>query len=592
MNHAHRVFLAGLLFLSAPALAEPPVAPDPRINPETGRFLASWPKDRLFDHIHMILDLDIPDINKAYLDAVETLAVSPLGVPRGAITLDCRGPQVSQVTCNGQPCKFDQPENKLVITFPKALQLGEKADLVIHYTLDYKDGKTGEGLTFSPGKSDGGSLTTQNTQIHAQGEAELNSLWFPCLDHPSEKLTTEVIVTVEEGYEVVSNGHLVSKTNPVPGRTRWHWSQDKPHSNYLVTLVVGKLAVVEVGGPDTGRPGLSMPVFVPFGREDNVKKSFANTPDMVAFFEKTFGVPYPWDKYAQCLVRDFAAGGMENTSCTLLTVGTSRANERGQQDDLISHELAHQWFGDLVTCRSWDHLWLNEGWASFCEALWNEHKGSLTSPEKARSAYLRTIKGFARGQIARNNTSAPSAPAIVSNRFTDPDRVFMKTDDPYGKGAVILHMLRQRLGDEAFFKGTHNYLEKYRFSTAETDDFRRCLEAASGQSLERFFCQWCDRPGLPRLEIDESWDAEKKELKVSVEQTQTINAQNPAYAFSLPVFVKLPDDTTRWLYIDMDGKTASATMALPDKPTEISIDPNLTVLAGTETRKELSDSEK
>jgi aminopeptidase N len=579
----HTLLLAGLCSaLAGPARAEP-IPDDPRID-SNGRLLATWPKDRLFDHIHMILDLNIPDITKPYLDAVETLAVSPLGVARGAITLDCDGPKVESVTLDGQAVKFEQGDNKLTITFGRALAVGQKADLVIKYSLDYPNGG-GEGLTFSPGKESGSSLTTQSTQIHAQGEAELNSRWFPCLDHPSEKLTTELIVTVEDGYEVVSNGHLVSKTetNP-PRRTRWHWSQDKPHPNYLVTLVVGKLAVVEVGGPESGRPGLPMPVYTPIGTEDNVKESFASTPDMVAFYEQTFGVPYPWDKYAQCLVRDFAAGGMENTSCTLLTVGSSRAKERGSQDSLISHELAHQWFGDMVTCRSWDHLWLNEGWATYCEALWDEHKGSLESPEKAKTAYQRHF----RHRQSPSTLSAPETPAIVSNRFKNPDAVFMKADNPYGKGAAILNMLRCRLGKETFFKGVHAYLERYRFGTAETDDFRRVLEEASGESLERFFAQWCDRPGRPHLQVDMNWDEKAGELSVTLEQDQQIDGLNPAYAFTVPVYIQLPDETKQWVYIDMDSKDAATTVKLSGKPSQVSIDPNNTIYMGIAIRKELA----
>jgi aminopeptidase N len=585
MHKVERSLLfAGLCAIAAmPALAGPTIPEDPRID-SNGRLVATWPKDRLFDHLHMRLELDIPDINKPYLSALETLEVSPLGIGRGQITLDCDGPKVQSVTLDGQGASFSQADRKLNIVFPRMVPVGQKATLAIQYSLEFDHGG-GQGLTFSQAKEDGSSLTTRSTQIHAQGEAELNSRWFPCLDHPSEKLTTELIVTVEDGYEVVSNGHLVSKTatNP-PGRTRWHWLQDKPHSNYLVTLVVGKLAVVDVGGPDTARPGLAMPVYTPIGTEENVKTSFANTPEMIAFFEKTFGVAYPWDKYAQVLVRDFAAGGMENTSCTLLTVGSSRARERGSQDSLISHELAHQWFGDLVTCRSWDHLWLNEGWATYCEALWDEHKGAMQSPEKARSAYERNF----RHRRGTGGLSAPETPAIVSNRFKNPDAVFMKSDNPYGKGAALLNMLRSRLGEETFYKGVKTYLERYQYSTAETDDFRRVMEEVSGESLERFFAQWFDRPGRPQLEVDLNWDQKAGELSVAVEQGQTIDGLNPAYAFTIPVFVQLPDKSTRWVFIDMDTRAASATVKLPAKPEQVSVDPHNTIYCGLGVRKELA----
>ncbi len=579
--------LAATWTLAGPAFGIEPTADDPRIDARSGRLLATWPKDRLFDHIHMRLDLNFPDISKPEMEGMETLRVVAVGRDRSQIELDCNGPVVQEARVNNVPCEFSQEGRTLRVKFPKPLANGMEAEVAIRYTLNFAKNR-GEGLTFSPGKPGTSSLTTQSTQIHAQGEAELNSKWFPCLDHPSEKLRTELVVTVEEGYEVVSNGRLVSKgPGPNPGRVRWHWVQDLPHSAYLVTLAVGKFGVVELGGPGSARPGLPMPVYTPVGTEDNVRASFANTPEMVAFFEQRFGRPYPWDQYAQVLVRDFSAGGMENTSCTLLTVGTSRATGPSQ-DNLISHELGHQWFGDLVTCKSWDHLWLNEGWASYCEALWNEHTGAEESPEKARAAYTRSVVGFLRGQRARNRGSAPEAAAMVSNRFTDPDKVFYKPDDPYSKGAMVLHMLRQRMGDDAFFQGTRLYLDRFAFKNAETDDFRRVMEEVSGQSLERFFDQWALRPGLARISVDEDWDEASSTLTVSLEQTQTVDALNPAYALTLPVLIKAENGDSQWMYIDMDTRSASASIKLAAKPTQVSVDPNVTLLASIKVEKELS----
>jgi aminopeptidase N len=583
----YRLLLAALLVAIAAVMTPAARADDPRID-SNGRLRATWPKDRLFDHHHMRLELTIPDMAKPYLEGVETLTVSSVGGTRDRISLDCDGPRVGLVSLGGASCDFEQAGKRLNIRLPRPLPWGSKADLKIQYTLDFAKAR-GEGLTWSKGKPDTDSPTTQFPQIHAQGQAELNSRWFPCLDHPSEKLTTELLVTVEDGYEVVSNGRLVSrKPTDEPARTVWHWSQDKPHTAYLVTLVVGKLAVVEVGGPDSARPGLPMSVYTPIGTEENVKTTFANTADMVACFEERFGVKYPWDKYAQCLVRDFKAGGMENTSCTLLMASTSGPIPGGMQDDLISHELAHQWFGDLVTCRSWDHLWINEGWATYAEALWQEYKGAKASPERARSAYHRAVLGFARGQRAGNEGSAPADPAMVSNRFTDPDSVFQKADDPYGKGGMVLHMLRERVGDEAFFNGTRLFLKRFAYKTAETDDFRRVMEEVSGQSLERFFGQWCLRPGLPRLAVSQEWDEAASTLTISVEQTQTVDALNPAYAVSIPVLIKVGEDETRWAYIDMETKAASTSVKLPGKPVQVSVDPNLTILAAVKVEKPLA----
>jgi len=577
--------LAGLALGADLASAQTPAA-DPRID-ASGRLLATWPKDRLFDFIHMRLELTFPDMGKAFLEGVETLTLAPIGAPRTSVTLDCDGPVITQALLNGAHCTFIQDGKKLYVTFPTQLHKATAADLTLQYTLDFSKSK-GEGLTYSKASSNGPGLTYQSPQVHAQGQAELNSRWFPCLDHPSEKLTTELIVNVEEGYEVVSNGRLKSKSEYLPGRARWHWTQDTPHTNYLVTLVIGRLARVDLTEADGSSPRIPLPVFTPHGTEDNIRATFSETPEMVRFFEQRFGVPYPWAQYAQCCVRDFVAGGMENTGCTLLTHTVTRKNTPGSNDDLISHELAHQWFGDLVTCDSWDHLWLNEGWATYSEALWAEHKGAKVSPEKARSEYRRTILGFAHGQRRRNHSHAPSAPAIVSNRFTDPDKVFMKADDPYAKGAMILHMLRQRLGDEAFFKATTLFLQRFAYKSAETDDFRRVLEEVSGQSLERFFDQWCSRPGLPRLSVTQDWDESTSTLTVSMTQTQTIDALNPAYAISVPVLVKVTEQDRRWVYLDTESKTATTSIQLPSRPAQVSVDPNITILAAVTIDKPLN----
>lgn len=560
--------------------------PDPRIDPATGRQEAVWPPDRPFDHLHMRLELDIPDINKPHLSAVQTLLLTPVAEPQGRLDLDCRGPRVTSVTSSGAPLSFEQADGKLRVHFPTPVLPGQTVAIVTSYTLDFSQNH-GDGLTFSAGRPEAESLTRQVTQIHAQGQAQLNSLWFPCHDYPNEKLTTELSVTVEDGFDVVSNGYLAVK-EPLPdSRVRWCWVQNKPHVYYLVTLAIGKFAIADVGGPESARPGLPMPVYVTHGDEDNIKDIFGATPEMVAFFEKVFGEPYPWDKYAQVCVRAFSAGGMENTSCTLLTEFTGRRGEPGSRDDLISHELAHQWTGDLLTCKGWAHLWLNEGWASYAECLWNEHKAGSDETE-ARRAYHRSVLGYVRGQRMQNRGSAPNTPAIVSNRYSDPDAVFRKRDDPYAKGAVILHMLRERLGDDAFFAGVRDYIQTYKHSCVETDDFRRCLEKASGQSLERFFAQWCYRPGLPRLGVDLEWNDDSKSLTVGIEQTQTIDRLNPAYSLAVPIRVKFDDESFEWLDIVIDQRQGSQTFTLKGKPAQVSVDPNITCFAAVDTRKPLA----
>ncbi|MCX5691829.1 MAG: M1 family aminopeptidase, partial [Planctomycetota bacterium] len=233
-------------------------------------------------------------------------------------------------------------------------------------------------------------------------------------------------------------------------------------------------------------------------------------------------------------------------------------------------------------------IWLNEGWASYAEALWKEHEAGKDGEDKATTAYQRTIRGFFQSQRFRNKSSWPQYTPMVSNRYSDPDSMFSRPEDPYAKGAMLLHMLRQRIGDSAFFAGTRAYLDKFGFKTAETDDFRREMEAASGQSLERFFDQWAYRPGLPRLSVELKWDDAAKSLGVSLSQTQTIDANNPAFLFSLPIRVKFDDDTTAWVELDVAGSTASGTFPLDRKPKQVSIDPGMSVMAASEITKDIA----
>ncbi|MBL8764506.1 MAG: hypothetical protein JNM07_09595 [Phycisphaerae bacterium] len=553
---------------------------DPRVDAETGRDRSNWPPDRLFDHLHMRLELDIADMGEARFSGRETLTLAALGAPRTRVRLnaDSATMTISRVTVGGVEARFTHADNLLAVDLPTPAAVGRP----FHVRIDYaatKASREGSGLNWIPARAADDRRSAAAAMAYSQGESEWNHLWFPCHDFPNEKLTTETVVTVPDPYEVVSNGRLVGVTRRA-GRSTFHWVQDKPHANYLVMIAVSQFDVVSVGGPTTKRPGLWIPVYGPVGSSARLKKAFANTPEMIAHFESLFDEPYPWDKYAQVIVRNFRFGGMENTSATTLAEYAG-FGERGAQDSLISHELGHQWFGDLTTCKSWEHLWLNEGWASMCEALWDERQAG-------RSGYQRVIQGFYNRQSGNRGRNF-TRPAMVSNRYGHADEAIMKEDDVYSKGAMVLHMLRQRLGSEAFFKGTALYLDRHKFTPVETSDFRRALEEVSGQSLERFFEQWAMRPGAPRLEVDLSWDEASRTLRVVIEQTQPIDADNPAYAFELPLYVEAESGKRgRFVYVPTDQRRAEASFVLDAKPSQVSVDPNLSIMAAAKIRSPLA----
>lgn len=562
-----------------------------RFDDTTGRDLANYLPHRDFDHTHMLLELDFPDFeNEARATARCTLTMTPIGTPRDTVRLDADF-TINAVSMGGRELSFEHVDEELLVILPHVVDLGESITIVIDYELTPDNmAPNGKALSWSPPTRRPDNPSEEAPMLHSQGEPEDSHRWFPCYDHPNERLATELIVTADADYEVVSNGELLSRVAQADGRIRWHWDQKLPHAPYLVSLVIGKFDVVDVGGPDTARPGLPMPVYGPVGLGERMAEVFANTPDMVAHFEKLLDEPYPWAKYSQAIVRDFAAGAMENTSATTFFPFASAA-EPGTIDDIIVHELVHQWFGDLVTNKNWSHLWLQEGWATFGEALWNEETARQEAldagdteeeaADAARRAYIRAMRSnFRASALGAGGTSSPNDPALSSNLWGDPDLNFMKANNPYSRGACVLHMLRERLGDEVFWRAIRLYLDRYQYTAVETSDFRKVLEEVSGESLERFFDQWVYRAGAPKADVELDWEPAYADdddgpgtLTITFRQVQTINADNPAYAMVVPMYCRYDNGSGEYLYIVTEEREATVSARLDRMPDEVRVDP-------------------
>ncbi|MDX9912763.1 MAG: M1 family aminopeptidase [Phycisphaerales bacterium] len=546
---------------------------DVAFDEATGRDLRNFPPDRLVDYEHMRLEITIPDMNESRAKARELLRVRAMGEARDVVRLDARALKIDFVQCEGHRTRWSHDGETLTIRFDPPLPVGEERTIETRY--DIIDPPNGLFWIHEdpawPGRP---------AQIHTQGQPESNSFWFPCHDFPNDRLTTELVVHVPKGYEVSANGRLVSRKDEliegtdgfIEGET-FHWAQDDEagggHANYLVSLIVGKFDVVDVGTPE-----LSIPVYVPPGRGGDVARTYGRTGEMVELFGRLFDEPYPWARYAQLVVWNFGAGGMENTSATTM-YDTAVFSEEGAIDNdlepLISHELAHQWFGDLLTCNSWEHIWLNEGFATYLESLWFEHRDG-------RDGYDADVRTNFDAVIARDRGIAPDQPAMASKRYTQPGEAFGRAANPYPKGASILHMLREREGDDTFFRAMRAYVDAHKLSTVETDEFRRAHEDASGDSLERFFWQWCQRPGIPRLKIDASWSAEGG-LSLAVTQTQRMDADNPAFEFDLPIIVVASDGTRSTMRMRTDVRETTMSVTPVDEPAWIEVDPRMGVLA-------------
>ncbi|MDX2018435.1 MAG: M1 family aminopeptidase, partial [Planctomycetota bacterium] len=332
------------------------VPADLRIEAETGRSRAHFPPHRFFDHQHLRLEIDIPTMAEAKLSARASLTVEAIGSTRSEIFLFAKGPKLTRAAVKlaggGEtPAAFRETPGGYTISLPTPLNPGERAEVLYDYDLDFS-GNTGNGLTRVAPKDSGGATDTA-PMIFSQGQPEENRRWIPGHDFPNERLSTELIVTVESGYEVISNGRLVERTDPSPGRTRFHWRQAQPHPLYLTALAVGKFVSIDLMNPperhawimpaglrekvvnDRGE-AIPMRVWLPAGQEEQGWKLYGATPAMVAFFNDKLGQPYPWDKYDQIVVRNFPWGGMENVTATIMYEG-SLNGERGDQDDLIAH---------------------------------------------------------------------------------------------------------------------------------------------------------------------------------------------------------------------------------------------------------------
>ena len=344
-------------------------------------------------------------------------------------------------------------------------------------------------------------------QIWTQGEDMDNHFWFPCYDFPNDRATSEVLATVRSSFTVLSNGALAGVQEDRQHQlTTYHWKQSKPHASYLVMLAIGEYAVLK---DSVGH--LPLEYYVYRGQEEDARVCFSSTPDVMRFFSTTTGVPFPWDKYAQVLIHDFMVGGMENTSaCSLLdhiTVYDARQRTDHSSTSLIAHELAHQWWGDLVTCKDWRHLWLNESFASYFDLLYHEHL--LGRDEFDLSVYEAQLAGV-------NADKTLGRKPIVS--------VGSYGVNVYPRGAAVLHMLRFVLGDSLFYRSLHHYLTKHQFGVVETNDLKIAVEEATGQNLYWFFDQWVYRAGHPVFDVSSSWDDTAKTVLLHIAQTQTLDS--------------------------------------------------------------------
>lgn len=522
-----------------------------------------YARDRLIDIQHLKLDVT-PDFARRTVTGTSTLIFKPIARALPKLELDAVGLRIDAVECTGATmAEREVTDEKLVLTFADPIPPDREATVKITYSAQPERGlyfRTPE-MGYKPG----------DTQVWSQGEAELHRFWFPCYDYPNERFTSEVICHVPEGMTVISNGRLLSRSRGGDGLNAWHWRQDKPHVNYLVALAAGYFHTIE-----DKAGALPLALHVPPSESAQARNAFLDTKSIVEFYNQEIGVPFPWDKYHQVYCLDFLAGGMENTSCTFLSANLLFSGETEQLRTLHrldAHETAHQWFGDLVTCRDWSHLWLNEGFASYYTILYEDRKHGTDAMR------------FALWQEAQEVFKANDQRPTVWRDYEDPMQQF--DTRVYPKGSWILHMLRCQLGPEMFRQCVRTYLERHRNQVVGTDDLHDVVEELSGLSFDQFFDQWLHHGGWPELSVTYSWDAAAKLARLSVKQNQKVSTQVLLFRFPLPVRFEVPGPagappvppTVRDFTVTVGRAAEDFYFSLPSQPSLIRIDPDFTVLA-------------
>jgi aminopeptidase N len=504
MKHTVLLLLATVLAASAAAAQQTNIYDRP----------VQVERSREYDAKHYQIELEV-DLDAKTFAGKNTITLSPLNSGFQTCRLDQEGLVITEVLEERNiPLRFEQTKQEVIIHFPAPYSAGQE----VVFTVFYHGHNPSAGLLFDDESPHHPQMaSTSSFPDHARG-------WFPCYDWPNDKVTQEVIVTVKEHLKALSNGRLVSRTeHPKTGTVTYHWSQEEPHATYLSMLAIAPFTVIH-----DSLGSLPINYWVYPKEAADAAWIFAVTPGIIDFFNKLYGYDFPWAKYDQ-VVGPRQGGGAEATSATILGEGVYH-NRQAEQDfsweRIIAHEAAHQWWGDLITLRTWSETWLNESFGTYSDYLYTrstkgEDEGALDLQRK-RGQYLNE---------AKNRYMRP----IVFNRYNRAGDNF--DSHTYPKGAAVLHMLRFILGDDAFFRTLSAFLHKHAFEPVDTHDFMKVVKEVTGQNLDWFFEQFLYQPGHPVFEVSDTWDESTHTLRLNVVQTQDTTLGVPIYR--IPVVIGL-----------------------------------------------------
>ena len=558
----YRLFLAGgvALGLTLPLLAGPG-GPLFQITPVEERA-----PSRGFDARHLTLDLKV-DLNDREVEGIATWQLRSLSDPLTEVTLDQHALDIKKVTIAGMETPWWVVGDRVVVDIEAGVPWGQEIEVAIHYRA-----RPGDGLNW---RGPSPSSPRARLEVWSQGEGTSNHHWFPLVDHPGDRFTFDGYFTVPPDMKVMSNGQPL-ETTQVGGQSRWHWQMKDELVSYLVMVAISTYDTYTFDWKD--KP---VEVWVPPGTpRDVVQANFDEVPAMLDFFSDLTGVPYPYASYRQVVVQDFIYGGMENTTATVLNeraLVPLSLQENRQAESLLAHELGHQWYGDLLTCRTWGDIWLNEGFATWMATRWERHhRGEWwygVDLATSRREVLKADAGGA-GSLAAHmlNRVAKDAGGNIERWH----RVMV-----YDKGGWILNMLENELGPRVFQEGIQLYTRSHRDNLVESDQLRRAFEDVSGRDLEYFFSQWVFLSGHPDLSVSHHYDHIEHQLVVDVRQTQTPQGLRPL--FDIPLTLMWPDSSAPGGVIRrtgrVDGASARWYFPLAEAPAWVAVDPDVALLA-------------
>jgi aminopeptidase N len=514
---------------------------------------------RINDLVNTKLEVSF-SFEKSWMFGKAWLTLHPHFYPTDSLRLDAKGMTINEVAlltgAKKVPLKYTYDSLNLRITLDKRYREGQNYTIYIDYISRPNERKSKGSAAISSDKglyfiNPLGKTPDKPTQIWTQGETESNSCWVPTIDKPNQKTTQEISITVPGKYLTLSNGLLVKQKKNKDGSRTDTWKQDMPHAPYLMMMAIGDFAVIR-----DNYKGKEVSYYVEKEYESVARKIFGYTPEMIAFYSGITGVDYPWQKYAQVVVRDYVSGAMENTTATVHAASAQQdarsLTDGNQWEDVISHELFHMWFGDLVTTESWSNLTLNESFADFSEVLWQEYKHGKDAGDEHN---YQGMQQYLYSMVADRD--------LV--RFYYRDREDMFDGVSYQKGGRILNMLRNYVGDTAFFRSVNLFLTTYKYKAVEAQELRLAFEEVTGKDLNWFWNQWYYGSGHPRLDISYDYDKSNGVAKVYVKQSGKI--------FRLPVAVDVYQGGEKTRYkVWLEHQADTLTFPSKVKPDLINVD--------------------